>query len=75
MSELPGANLTEVSVENAVNVLAEALRLIHSVPVEDCPFSASWSLRLRQAEQRIEAGLVDSELYFVEREPNPAPGA
>jgi aminoglycoside phosphotransferase len=58
-SELAGANLTEVSPEDAVNVLAEALGLIHSVPMEDCPFSASWSLRVQQAEQRVAAGLVD----------------
>jgi aminoglycoside phosphotransferase len=59
MSELPGANLTEVSPQVAVNVVVEALGLIHSMPVEDCPFSASWNLRLLQAQQRIEAGLVD----------------
>ena len=59
MSELPGANLAEATLELAVNVMVEALSLIHSLPVEDSPFSASWSLRLHQAEQRIEAGLVD----------------
>jgi aminoglycoside 3'-phosphotransferase-2 len=52
-------NLAEVSLENAVNLLVEALGLIHSQPVDDCPFSASWNLRLHQAEQRIDAGLVD----------------
>jgi aminoglycoside phosphotransferase len=59
MSELPGMNLAEVSLEHAVNVMVEALGQIHSVPIEDCPFSASWSLRLHQAELRIQAGFVD----------------
>jgi len=58
-SELPGVTLAEVSLENAVNVLVEALDLMHALPVENCPFSASWNVRLHEAEQRIEAGLVD----------------
>lgn len=59
MSELPGVNLTDVSLEEAVNVIVEALSQIHALPLDDCPFSAHWSLRLHQAEQRIEARLVD----------------
>lgn len=58
-TELPGLNLAHVSLEHAVNALVMALDLIHSVPVENCPFSASWSLCVQQAEQRIQAGLVD----------------
>ena len=58
MSELPGLNLDEVSLEDAVKALVQALHLIHSLPVEDCPFSASWTLRLQQAEQRMDAGMV-----------------
>lgn len=59
MSELPGVNLTEVSVEEAVAVLAEALGQVHSVSIADCPFPANWDLRVRQAEERVRAGLVD----------------
>ncbi len=59
MSELAGSNLSEVPLEVAVKVLVEALGQIHSVPVEDCPFPASWNRRVLQAQQRIEAGLVD----------------
>ncbi len=59
MSKLPGVNLTEVSLADAVNVVVEALARIHSLPVEDCPLSARWSMRLRQAQQRMESGLVD----------------
>src|SRR6185436_9930719 len=42
MSLLPGVNLTEVSMQCAVTVLTEALRLIHEMPVRDCPFQADW---------------------------------
>jgi aminoglycoside phosphotransferase len=59
MSALPGVNLTEAPMECAVAVIAEALRLIHSMPVDDCPFEASWTVRLHQAELRVVAGLVD----------------
>lgn len=59
VSNLPGSNLTEDSFENVVNAVADALTLIHAVPIDNCPFSASWSLRPHQAKQRIEAGLVD----------------
>ena len=59
MSLLPGVNLTEVSMQCAVSVLIEALRLVHAVPVRDCPFEADWDTRLNQAEVRIRAGLAD----------------
>ncbi len=59
MSLLTGANLTEVSLQCAVEVLAEVLRLIHRVPVTECPFQADWATRLNQAEVRVRAGLVD----------------
>ena len=59
MSALPGVNLTEVSVDFAVNMMTEALASIHTVPAAGCPFRADWSVRLEQAERRVLAGLVD----------------
>jgi aminoglycoside 3'-phosphotransferase II len=59
MSVLPGVNLTEVSRDNAVAMVREALRVIHSVPIDDCVLQASWTARLIEAERRVEAGLVD----------------
>lgn len=59
MSALPGVNLTEASMECAVEVIAEALALVHATPIEGCPFLASWALRLGQGELRVRAGLVD----------------
>lgn len=59
MCALPGVNLTEVSMQCAVTVIVEALRLIHGLPVRECPFEAHWEARLIQAESRVRAGLVD----------------
>jgi aminoglycoside 3'-phosphotransferase II len=59
MSALPGVNLTEVSIDCAVTMVAEALPLVHAVPVAACPFQARWPARLEQAERRVLAGLVD----------------
>jgi aminoglycoside phosphotransferase len=59
MSALPGVNLTEAAIDCAVNVAAEALHLIHSIPTESCPFRADWATRLEQAGHRVRCGLVD----------------
>lgn len=59
MSVLPGTILPAVPVHVAVPVLARALHFIHSVPVAECPFDASWETRLNQGEENIRAGLVD----------------
>jgi aminoglycoside 3'-phosphotransferase-2 len=59
MSALPGVNLIETSMECAAQVIAEALHLIHSTPIQRCPFMASWALRLSQGELRVRAGLID----------------
>ena len=66
MTELPGVNLTEVSLEHALSAIVEALSQIHAVPVGTCPFPAHWSLRLRQAEQRIQAGLINERDFDEE---------
>jgi aminoglycoside 3'-phosphotransferase-2 len=59
MSVLPGVNLTETSMQRAAQVIAEALNLVHTIPIEGCPFMASWALRLSRGEFRVRAGLVD----------------
>jgi aminoglycoside phosphotransferase len=59
MTDIPGVNLTEVPLEQAVAAIVEALRLIHAIPIEACPFRAEWEFRLQQAEQRVHARLID----------------
>ena len=38
MAELPGRDLTEVSLDGAVRAIVEALNRIHAVPIEGLPF-------------------------------------
>ena len=59
MSALPGVNVTEAAIPDAVAVVAEALQLIHSVPAEGCPFQADWATRLHEATRRVRCGVVD----------------
>jgi aminoglycoside phosphotransferase len=59
MSALPGVNLTEAAIDDAVAVAAEALQWIHSVPTDRCPFQADWATRLHDAARRVRCGLVD----------------
>ena len=44
-----------------VDALAAFLRRLHALPVSDCPFDAGHAVRLAQARQRIDAGLVDAD--------------
>jgi aminoglycoside 3'-phosphotransferase-2 len=61
MSLIPGVDLSEVSSASvAAAVLLEALRMIHSVPWEECPLDASWATRLKQAEEHVIRGEVDA---------------
>lgn len=59
MSVLPGVILAHLPARTAVTVLDQALSLIHSLPIAECPFDASWESRLTQSEENIRAGLVD----------------
>lgn len=59
MSELPGKNLTEVPMEQAVEIIARGIGLVHTASIEDCPFVANWTRRVAEGEARAQAGLID----------------
>lgn len=44
------------------------LRLLHDLPVDDCPFDAGHALRLRAARRNIDLGLVDEDDFDAEHE-------
>ena len=48
-------------------LLARALRELHALPLRDCPFNASLAVTLRQAHERVSAGLVDEADFDAER--------
>lgn len=74
MTAMPGATASEVLEANpalgpaVVDALAGFLRRLHALPVRDCPFDAGAAVRLAQARQRIDAGLVDADDFDAGRE-------
>jgi aminoglycoside 3'-phosphotransferase-1 len=50
-----------------VDALADFLRRFHALPVDACPFNGNYRLRLLQAEDRMSAGLVDTDDFDHER--------
>lgn len=70
MSALPGRDLAsspELAPQALVDVLADALRGLHALPVAACPFDQRIALRLQAAAARVEGGLVDANDFDDER--------
>ena len=65
MSAVPGRTAYQVLADESadpepiVAALAEHLRALHNVPLADCPFNSSHTVRMARARGRIDAGLVD----------------
>lgn len=53
--------------EAIVEAMALFLRTVHALPVADCPFDASHSVRLADAGRNIAAGLVPEDEFDAER--------
>jgi kanamycin kinase/aminoglycoside 3'-phosphotransferase-2 len=67
MSAVPGIDATDRDVPAMVRELAAGLRLIHSVPLDDCPFDHRIEAMLERARRRLELGLVDPDEFDSER--------
>ncbi|MEG0183852.1 MAG: APH(3')-II family aminoglycoside O-phosphotransferase [Stenotrophomonas sp.] len=70
MSALPGRDLAsspELAPQQVVELLADALRRLHALPVAACPFDEPLSVRVRNARARVEAGQVDADDFDGER--------
>lgn len=50
-----------------VATLARTLAQLHRMPVSSCPFQAPLELRLAQARQRLDAGLIDADDFDAAR--------
>lgn len=44
---------------NLIRILARSLKMIHAIPIENCPFDQRLDTKLKMAEIRVEKGLVD----------------
>lgn len=69
LTEVPGApahaRIDDLGPTAVLAMLAETLREIHELPIEDCPFDGLFDLEIRRAERRLLEGLVD-EAQFVD---------
>ncbi|KQX55310.1 MULTISPECIES: APH(3') family aminoglycoside O-phosphotransferase [unclassified Paenibacillus] len=69
--ELPGTHAADQSnsdrLPGIVRELALALRRIHDLPIDDCPFDKSLAVHINEAKQNIELGLVDVEDFDHKR--------
>ena len=74
LTALPGTTASAVLEAHpalgpvVVAALAAFLRRLHALPVSDCPFDAGHAVRLAQARQRIDAGLVDADDFDAARQ-------
>ena len=71
LSEIPGLESCDATFERdiptIVRLLAEGLRLIHSIEIADCPFDRGLDHTIALAKRRVEAGLVDESDFDEER--------
>ncbi|KAF1720927.1 APH(3') family aminoglycoside O-phosphotransferase [Pseudoxanthomonas wuyuanensis] len=68
---LVGRNAADAASADPTTIVAEmarALRELHAIAPEDCPFDERLHLRLKQALARMEAGLVDEEDFDQARQ-------
>ncbi len=63
ISGLPGTDAAELTGDipkvNLVKLLARGLRVIHQIPIENCPFDRTLDVDLKIAEFNVKNGLVD----------------
>ena len=71
LSEIPGLESCNETfkrdIPTVVRLLAQGLRLIHSVAIADCPFDRRLTRTIALAKRRVEAGLVDEADFDMER--------
>jgi aminoglycoside 3'-phosphotransferase-2 len=61
------ASANDLSAPQVISALAMALRRLHQVPIEKCPFDHPLQQRMAAARSRVSAGLVDESDLDDER--------
>jgi aminoglycoside phosphotransferase len=71
LSAISGINTSSdaLGMENldVVRLLAQGLRMVHEIPIPDCPFDMTLDRVLPQTERNVRLGLVDEEEFDPER--------
>lgn len=71
MSAVPGLPLYDETMRDQLPTLmrlyADGLRQIHSIAAENCPFDMRLDVKIAQAAERVQAGLVDVDNFDPER--------
>lgn len=62
------ASARHLAPQQVIDILVMALRTLHRVPVETCPFDHCLEARIATARQRMNAGLVDETDFDDERQ-------
>ena len=65
MSEIPGVPACDRAFEKdlpeLIRLLAQGLRMIHSIDISGCPFDQRLSVKMKEAADRTAKGLVDEQ--------------
>ena len=71
ISAVPGLALYDESLRDQLPALmklyADGLHQIHSIPIQTCPFDMRLDVRIAQASQQLQAGMVDVDNFDPER--------
>jgi aminoglycoside 3'-phosphotransferase-2 len=67
ISAIPGvpAHESRCSAQRVVEILADALRMIHAVPIDACPFRDTLEHELREAERRMRDAKIDRNVFVA----------
>lgn len=71
ISEIEGSGAHEISSKNeilkVIEELAAGLRMIHELPIGDCPFASGLEKKIERAQERVDRGLADACDFGPER--------
>lgn len=72
LSEIPGVSAIDDSLKTdiprIIEQLTSGLKMIHALPVENCPFDARLDYKIETARERMIKGLVEEEDFDEERQ-------
>lgn len=71
LSAIPGIDTSSIELDMAsqdvVQLLAQGLRMVHNVPIRDCPFDMTLDIEIPRVERNVDLGLVDVADFDAER--------